>query len=255
MLNYCCKILFCDIGMNYIKLKSNISSVAADKHTTFDVGLRAYMLSVYNYMMLALAVTGAVAIYIASSPQLVVALMSSAIWWVAVFAPIGIVMFMSIKSATISFQAARACLFVYAASLGVSVAIICYSYTGESIARVFFITASLFGAMSIYGYTTKRDLTNFGSFLMMGLFGVIIASLVNIFLRSSGLHYITSFICVLIFTGLTAYDVRKIKDSYYALGGASADVSKVAVFGALNLYMDFINLFISLLRIMGNRRD
>lgn len=140
--------------------------------------------------------------------------------------------------------------------MGLSLGPIFYAYTGESIARTFFITASVFGAMSIYGYSTHKDLTSMGSFMIMGLVGIIIASLVNIFLQSSALNFAASLVGVVIFTGLTAYDVQKIKNMYfYAARLDKEDAGKQAILSALTLYLDFINLFIMLLRFFGNRRD
>jgi hypothetical protein len=170
-------------------------------------------------------------------------------------APLGFVFFFSYKLNSISAETAKTYLWIYSALMGVSLATIFVVYTGTSIARVFFITASTFGAMSLYGYSTKKDLSGFGSFLIMGLIGLMIASLVNIFLKSSAMEFALSVIGVFIFIGLTAYDTQRIKQSYYQFAGNDEMVGKAAVMGALSLYMDFINLFIMMLRFFGDRRN
>jgi len=174
--------------------------------------------------------------------------------WVIAFAPLGIVMWMSFGLAKMSASKAQTLFWVFAALMGASLSSIFMVYVGASIARVFFITAGTFAAMSLYGYTTKSDLSKLGSFLMMGLIGIIIASIVNIFIKSTQMEFIISILGVLIFVGLTAYDTQKIKDMYYD-GGDSEVMAKKSIMGALTLYLDFINLFIMLLRVFGQRRD
>lgn len=218
-----------------------------------DQGLRAYMISVFNYMGLGLALTGLVAFALASNEAAMHAIWGSGLKWIAIFAPVALVFFLSFKVATLSFQTAQALFFAYAALMGISMSSILWAFTGQSVARVFFITASLFGAMSLYGYTTKRDLSGFGSFLFMGLIGIVIASLVNLFLQSTMMQFVISVIGVLVFTGLTAYDVQEIKSVYYSRDGEET-TSKKALIGALKLYLDFINLFISLMNLFGERR-
>ncbi len=218
-----------------------------------DQGLRAYMISVFNYMGLGLALTGLVAFALASNEAAMMSIWGSGLKWVAIFAPVALVFFLSFKVATLSFQTAQALFFAYAALMGVSMSSILWAFTGQSVARVFFITAGLFGAMSLYGYTTKRDLSGFGSFLFMGLIGIVIASLVNLFLQSTMMQFVISVIGVLVFTGLTAYDVQEIKSVYYERDGQET-TSKKALIGALKLYLDFINLFISLINLFGDRR-
>lgn len=218
-----------------------------------DQGLRAYMINVFNYMALGLGTTGLVAFALASSPEAMNAIWGSGWKWVVIFAPLAMVFFLSFKIATLSFPTAQLLFFIYAGLMGLSMSIIFQVFTGTSIARVFFITASLFGAMSLYGYTTKRDLTAMGSFLFMGLIGVIIASLVNMFLHSTAMQFVISVLGVIIFTGLTAYDVQDIKSMYHEMD-ASDTMAKKALLGALRLYLDFINLFMSLLHIFGERR-
>ena len=229
-----------------------------------DAGLRAYMLRVYNYMLVGLGLTGAVAWATANTPLLNVfynqvqtangiGIQPNILGWIAVFAPLAMVFFLSFRLQKMSFAAAQTTFWVYAALMGVSLSTILFLYTGTSIALTFFVTAATFGAMSLWGYTTSRDLTGFGSFLFMGLIGLILASLANFFFHSSQLQFVVSVIGVLIFTGLTAYDSQSIKNLYFA-GDDSEATGKKAIMGALRLYLDFINLFLYLLRFMGNRR-
>ena len=215
-----------------------------------DEGLRAYMLRVYNYMASALALTGIVAMAVSTSPTLMQAIFGTGLHWIVMLAPIGLVLFLSFRIHKMSFGAAQTTFWIYAALMGLSS--IFLVYTGESIARTFFITAGTFAAMSLYGYTTKKDLSGWGSFLFMGLIGIIIASVVNIFLASSMLQFVISAAGVLIFTGLTAYDTQRIKESYHAHDD-QATAGKKAIFGALQLYLDFVNLFVMLLQFFGNR--
>jgi hypothetical protein len=210
------------------------------------------MLRVYNYMGSALALTGIVAYLTANSPVMMNAIFGTPLMWVVMLAPLGLVFFLSAKIQTMSATAAQTTFWVFAVLMGMSLASIFVVYTGTSIARVFFITAGLVGTMSLYGYTTKRDLTGMGSFLMMGLIGIILASVVNWFLQSSALEFAISVIGVLVFVGLTAYDTQKIKEMY-AASDSAAVMSKKAIMGALRLYLDFINLFLMLLRLFGNR--
>jgi uncharacterized protein len=234
-----------------------------------DAGLRAYMIRVYNYMTAGVALTGLVAWFAfqaAGGDQIHIvgnqitgltafghAIFASPLMWVFVLAPLGLVMLLSFGINRLSASTALTLFFVYAGLLGLSLATIFLAYTGASITRVFFISAATFGAMSLYGYTTQRDLTGFGSFLFMGLIGVVIASLVNIFLQSSGLYWVISVVGVLIFVGLTAYDTQSIKEMYDVNDDGSV-AGRKAVMGALRLYLDFINLFLMLLRLFGDRR-
>jgi hypothetical protein len=188
---------------------------------------------------------------VVSSPTLLNAIMPMMLLFI--LAPLGLVLFLSFRINTIQYSTAQMLFWLYAALNGVAFSVIFLAYTYESIARVFFITAGMFAAMSLYGYTTKRDLTALGSFLFMGLIGIILASIVNIFLASSMLQFIVSVAGVLIFTGLTAYDTQSIKEGYVE-GSASDVAGKRAIFGALRLYLDFINLFLMLLRLVGDRR-
>ena len=220
---------------------------------TVDAGLRAYMLRIYGYMSGALAITGIVALYAVSS-GLYQALASTPLFWLIVLAPLALVFFLSFRINAISNTTAQALFWVYAALMGLSLGGIFLVYTGESIARTFFITAGTFAGMSIYGYTTRADLTRFGSFLIMGLWGLIIASLVSLFWASSALQLAISIIGVVIFVGLTAYDTQSLKELYFT-DGAAASSPKAAIIGALRLYLDFLNLFLMLLRLFGQRRD
>jgi uncharacterized protein len=216
-----------------------------------DAGLRAYMLRVYNYMAAGVGLTGLVAMltYQLTGP----ALLESPLIWVFMLAPLALVFLISSRINTLSAEAARRLFFIYAASVGLSLSTIFHVYTGASITRVFFISAAAFGALSIWGYTTQRDLSGFGTFLFMGLIGVVMASLVNIFLRSSGLDWMVSIIGVGVFAGLTAYDTQRIKGMYDSRDDATS-LGRKAVIGALSLYLDFINLFMMMLRLAGNRR-
>jgi len=224
--------------------------------TGIDVGLRDYMLRIYNYMASGLALTGIVAYVFAQYLQTNPALAHSPVMFVLMLAPIGLVMWLSFGIERMQASTAQALFWVYAGVMGLSLASVFLVFTGASIARVFFITAGTFAAMSLYGYTTKRDLAQIGSFLVMGLIGIIIASVVNIFVASSALHFAISVIGVLVFTGLTAWDTQQIKETYYSYQHADGQTaSKTAIMGALRLYLDFINLFMMLLQLVGTRRD
>ncbi|MDA8822442.1 Bax inhibitor-1/YccA family protein [Candidatus Pelagibacter bacterium] len=231
-----------------------------------DEGLRAYMLKVYNYMGSGVLLTGVIALMffkmavVTSDGGEIIGLTNfgnsiynSGLKWVIMLAPLAVVFYMSFGIAKMSAAKAQTTFWVFAALMGASLSSIFLMYTGASITRVFFITAGTFGAMSIYGYTTKRDLTKLGSFLMMGLFGIIIASVVNIFMKSTMMYFVISILGVLIFVGLTAYDTQKIKNMYMVSDSGEL-MGKKAVMGALTLYLDFINLFIMLLRLFGQRR-
>ena len=224
--------------------------VATDR-ALIDAGLRAHMIRVYNYMAIGVALTGLVAWL--TSQILGPALLNSPLMWVFVLAPLALVFFISFRINSLSAGTALTLFFVYAASVGLSLATIFFVYTENSITRVFFISAAAFGALSVWGYTTRRRCTGLGSFLLMGLIGIVIASLVNIFLKSSGLDSIISVIGVLVFAGLTAWDTQKIKEMYDPMDDGTV-VGRKAVMGALALYLDFINLFMMLLRLFGSRR-
>jgi len=221
-----------------------------------DEGLRSYMLKVYNYMGTGLAVTGLVAFFFnqwaLSSEAVFNAVYQSPLMWVIALSPLAFVLALSFGINKMSASTAQMVFWAFSVVMGLSLSSIFIVYTGTSIARVFFITAATFGAMSLWGYTTKRDLTGMGSFLFMGLIGLIIAMVVNIFLASSALAFAISVIGVLIFVGLTAYDTQKIKEDYYEGDGAEV-MGKKAIMGATRLYLDFINLFLMLLHLFGQR--
>jgi FtsH-binding integral membrane protein len=219
----------------------------------FDAGLRAHMLRVYNYMASGLALTGIVAYAMAFS-GLYAQIAQTPLIWVVMLAPLAFVFFLSFRIDRIKTSTAQAIFWVFAGVMGISMASIFLVFTGASIARVFFITAGTFAAMSLWGYTTKRDLSGFGSFLFMGLIGIVIASLVNLFIASSALQFAISVIGVLVFVGLTAYDTQRIK-SEYAEHYDHETLGKLAVMGALSLYLNFINLFTMLLQLFGARRE
>jgi FtsH-binding integral membrane protein len=233
--------------------KRIFGGTTATRAELIDQGLRQHMLRVYNYMASGLALTGIVAYVVASSPAMMNTLFGTPLAWVVMLAPLGFVMFLSFGLNRMSFFAAQATFWAFAAVMGLSMATIFLAYTGNSVARVFFITGGAFAATSLWGYTTKRDLSSMGTFLFMGLIGIIIASLVNIFLHSSALQFVVSVIGVIVFTGLTAYDTQNIKSEYAEHYDAETQ-GKLAISGALRLYLDFINLFMMLLQLLGNRR-
>ncbi len=216
--------------------------------------LHGYMSRVYNYMAIGLGITGVIAYLVAAIPGLMYAVHTSPLRFLFLIAPLAMVMFLSFRINKISASVAQMCFWCYAGLMGVSLSYIFALYSGESITRVFFITSIMFLSMSIVGHTTKRDLTEFGSFLFMGLIGVVVASVVNLFLRSSMIHFVSSIITVIVFTGLTAYDTQKIKMMFYNHDGDAENISKGAIYGALMLYLDFINIFISLLQLLGDRK-
>jgi len=220
----------------------------------YDAGLRSYMLTIYKYMTGALAVTGATAFLTANSPAMLNAIYGTPLQWLVMLAPLGFILALNFGINKMSFSTAQIVFWTFSAVMGLSLSYIFIAYTGASIARAFFITAGTFGTMSLYGYTTKKDLTGMGNFLIMGLFGIVIASLVNLFLKSSGLQFAVSILAVLIFTGLTAYDTQKLKNLYYQVAGNAEQAGKTAILGAVSLYLDFINIMIHLLHLFGSRR-
>ncbi|MFU0506159.1 Bax inhibitor-1/YccA family protein [Pseudaminobacter sp. NGMCC 1.201702] len=253
----------------------NYQTRVAGAHTraeqVIDEGLRAYMLKVYNLMALGLAITGVAALAtimmattndpasavatLANGKMLTnlgVALYGSPLKWVVMLAPLGMVFFLSARIQAMSVSGAQTAFWVFAGLMGLSLSSIFLVFTAQSITQTFFITAAAFGALSLWGYTTKRDLTGMGTFLVMGVFGLIIAMIVNIFLQSSALQFAISSIGVLVFAGLTAYDTQKIKEMYFE-GDDVLVAGRKAIMGALTLYLDFINLFTFLLQFLGNR--
>lgn len=241
-------------------------SAARSTTAEIDAGLRAYMLGVYNYMTLGLAVTGLVALgaYMLAVAHVAphqVALTSfghllyaTPLRWVIILSPLAFIFFLGARSHAMSAATARNLFLAFSAVMGLSMSSLLLVFTGASIARVFFITAAAFGGLSLYGYMTQRDLSAFGSFLVMGVWGLVIAGLVNLFLHSSGLQFALSIIAVLVFAGLTAWDTQNIKDMYFEGDGYEV-AQKKSIFGALSLYLDFINMFQSLLYLFGGRND
>jgi FtsH-binding integral membrane protein len=247
-------------------------SVAQAGRAEIDQGLRSFMLGVYNNMVIGLAITGLVALGIhmlavTSDPSLAVARMGrigltsfgvaiygSPLKWLIMLAPLGFVLFISFRIEQMAASTARMVFFLFSAAMGLSLSSLLIVYTGASVANAFFVTAAAFGALSLYGYTTKRDLSPIGSFLIMGLFGLVIASLVNIFVQSSGFQFALSILSVLIFSGLTAWDTQSIKEMYYESDGYEI-ATKKSVNGALRLYLDFINIFTALLQLTGSRNN
>ncbi len=240
----------------------NRAGTVADQ-ASFDVGLRAHMVRVYNYMASGLALSGIVAFGLFSSPELaslffqvqsgrVVGL--NVLGWIAIFAPLGLLLLVSFRAAQMSTAAVQAVYWTVTALMGVSLSLLLFRYTGASVARTFFVTAAAFGALSLYGYTTKRDLTAMGKFLIMGVIGLLLAGIVNMIWPSGTMSFIISAAGVLIFSGLIAYDTQKIKEQYSEAWGTDM-IEKVAVFGALSLYLDFVNLFQFLMSFMGQSRD
>ena len=227
------------------------SGVARTDVTTIDVGLRSHMLNVYNYMAAGVGLTALVAwlTYQLIGPEL----LQSPLMWVFILAPLVLVFFISARINTLSVSAARSLFFLYAALVGVSLSILFHIYTNSSITRVFFITAATFGALSLFGYTTRRDLSGFGTFLFMGLIGIIVASVVNLFLRSTQLDWLISIVGVGVFAGLTAYDTQRIKAMYDSRDDETS-AGRKSILAALSLYLNFINLFMMLLRLGGGRR-
>ncbi len=254
-----------DFDRNYAAARG----FGADRAVAIDQGLRAHMIRVYNYMAGGVALTGVVAwlaYYAAGGDAIVVqgrlisgltpfgqAIFQGPLMWILLFAPLGLVFFLSYRIGSLQASTARLLFFVYAGLLGLSLASVFLVYTQASLARVFFVTAASFGALSLWGYTTQRNLDGMGSFMIMGLFGVIIASLVNIFLKSTGLDWTISVLGVLIFAGLTAWDTQQIKEFYSPMDDGTV-AGRKAVMGALKLYLDFINMFLFLLRLFGDRR-
>ena len=239
----------------------NRAGTVADQ-ASFDVGLLAHMVRVYNYMASVLALSGIVAFGLFSSPELaglffqlqagrVVGL--NMLGWIAIFAPLGLLLLVSFRAAQMSTTAVQAVYWTVTALMGVSLSLVLFRYTGASVARTFFVTAAAFGALSLYGYTTKRDLTAMGKFLFMGVVGLVLAGIVNMIWPSGTMSFVISAAGVLIFSGLIAYDTQKIKDQYSEAYGTDT-AEKVAIFGALSLYLDFVNLFQFLMMFLGQRR-
>ncbi|KAB7648521.1 Bax inhibitor-1/YccA family protein [Polymorphobacter fuscus] len=229
----------------------------------YDEGLRSYMISIYNYMASGVLLTGVVALLVATNPALLATFFAqnaetgrwgpTILGWVAMLSPLALILVMNFGINKLSEGQLKACFWGFAGLMGVSMSVIFLQYTGASIAQTFFVTAAGYGALSLYGYTTKRDLSAFGKFLIMGLIGILLAMLANFFFQSSALQLGINILGVLIFAGLTAYDTQRLKNMYFELQGSSF-IGKAAVMGALTMYLNFINLFQFLLAFMGDRR-
>jgi FtsH-binding integral membrane protein len=237
----------------------NTAATVGVPRASRDVGLRSYMLSVYNYMASGVLLTGIVALLFANS-SLINLIVSPAtgqatpLFWVVLFAPLGLVMWLSWGINRMSASTAQIVFFAYAGIIGVQFSSLFLVYTGVSIAQTFFAVAAAFMGLSLWGYTTKKDLSGWGSFLIMGVVGLFVALLINLFLRSPAFDLAISAIGVFIFAGLTAYDTQKIKSIYFSVAGHGEAMAKSAILGALNLYIDFINMFLFMLRFLGDRR-
>jgi len=229
----------------------------AENRTDIDQGLRSYMLGIYNYMATAIGLTGVAAFGMATwasnNPAVANALYNSPLKWVIMIAPLAFVMVISFGINKLSKSAAMLTFYAFAGVMGISMSWIFMVYNIPSIVQTFFVTAASFGALSLYGYTTKRSLSGMGSFLMMGLFGIIIAMIVNIFMQSSALAFAINVLGVLIFAGLTAYDTQRLKNTYDMVAGNADAIAKSSIMGALSLYLNFVNMFMFLLSFMGNR--
>ena len=235
--------------MNYV----SYDKAAVEQKISYDLGLRQFMLNVYNHMTLALAISGLVSLGISMSPDLMASIWGTPFKWVAIFLPLVMSFGFSFLFDKMTVRQAQTAMGVFAAAMGLSLSSIFMIFKLGSIAQVFFITAATFGTASLYGYTTKKDLTSFGSFLIMGVIGIVIAGLVNLFLQSSILAFVISCISVLIFTGLTAYDTQQLKTTYDYT--AEEEREKAGIYGALQLYLDFINIFVNLLQLIGDRKN
>lgn len=226
-------------------------SRAGTRDAAFDAGLRSYMLSVYNYMASGVLLTGIVALLFANS-GLAAQVLTTPLRWVIMLAPLGFVMVLSFGINRLSTAAAQGLFWAFAVVMGLSMSSIFLVFTGTSIAQTFFATAAAFVGLSLFGYTTKKDLSAFGTFLIMGVVGLLVASIINIFLQSSTMSFVISAIGVLLFAGLTAYDTQRIKSMYSYVAGTDM-MGKTVIMGALSLYLDFVNMFTFLLQFMGSR--
>jgi FtsH-binding integral membrane protein len=229
------------------------STVTSSRVAEYDLGLRQFMLGVYNNMTLGLAISAVVAYFVGTSPALLSLFFGGPQKWIVMLAPLAFVFFLSFRISSMSVYAAQVAFYAFAGVMGLSLATIFAVFKMGSIANAFFATAAMFGAMSLWGYTTKRDLTKMGSFLIMGAMGLVLASLINLFFQSGVMAMVVSGLAVVIFTGLTAYDTQNLKNMYYELDGDER--SKMGIMGALSLYLNFINIFTSLLNLFGARNS
>ncbi len=238
-------------------INENQYRTIADIQVNDESMVRSFMAGVFTWMFIALAITAAVSYYVALTPAIMQLMVTttglSLFGWIVMLAPIGFVLLMSFRFQKLSAMTLTLLFVVYSLLVGLSLSFIFLAYTMGSIATTFVVTSLTFGVMAIAGYTTKTDLTKFGSILMMALVGIIIASVVNFFLKSDSMQYVISFIGVLVFTGLTAYDVQKLKKMGAEMTAGQESTRKYTIMGALSLYLDFINLFLFLLRFLGRR--
>ena len=238
-----------------VNLDSIRVAAGAEQAARIDEGLRAHMNKVYGLMSGAMVITGLVAYMVGTNEQLLAAIFGTALQWVVMLAPLGVIFLFGAMVNRLSVAAAQAVFWGFAALMGLSISYIFAVYTGFSIAQTFLITAIAFAGLSLYGYTTKRDLSGWGSFLIMGVIGLIVAAIVNLFLASPAIMFAISALGVLIFAGLTAYDTQNIKNTYLQMAGQGNEIwlQKAAIMGALNLYLSFLNMFMMLLYLFGNR--
>jgi FtsH-binding integral membrane protein len=225
--------------------------------SSVNQGLRSYMLGIYRYMSYALALSGLVS-YLVARSGLAVVLFSSPFGILFSLAPVFVALYFTSRIHTLSFQAAQAWFFVYATLMGFSLSTVFVVFTSAEVTLAFAVASSMFAGLSLYGYTTKKDLTSMGSFLFMAVWGLLVASLLNLFFRSSAVATLMSFVAVFVFSLMTAYDVQKLKRMYYLVGGVDGEKSKIHIFGAMQLYLDFVNLFLHLLhliRLTSSRND
>lgn len=232
--------------------KQNNMAASAKSSAQYNEGLRSYMLRIYNYMAMALVLTGVTALAVASSESLMQTIFTTPLKWVVMLSPLAFILVLSFGINKLSTGAAQAIFWAFAAVMGMSLSSIFYVYDVGTIFRAFFITAATFGSLSLYGYTTKKDISGWGSFLLMGVIGIIIASLVNVFfLKSIGLAFVIDVLVVFVFAGLTAYDTQRLKTVYHSIAGNAQLMNRIVILGALSLYINFINIFTSLLQLLG----
>jgi len=228
-------------------------SQAPTMDMSLDQGLRTFMLGIYRHMTIAIAITGAIAFFASQSQPLMQVIYGTPLRWVVMFGPLAFVFFLSARVYKMSPAGARAAFYAFAAMMGLSVATIFLRFDPMLITQVFFMTSAMFGGLSLWGYTTKKDISGWGSFLIMGVIGIIIASVVNIFVGSSAIFFAINLLGLGIFAGLTAYDTQRLKHSYYELGGNADMAARVSIMGALSLYINFLNMFMMLLNLLGGR--
>lgn len=242
---------------------SRFRQTSAASTAQINEGLRSYMLRIYNYMGAGLAVTGFVAFMFSQTPALLSLIYHveggavggyTMFGWLVAFSPLIMALALNVGINRMQLSTLHIMYWAFAVLMGMSLSSLFLMFTGESLTRVFFITATMFGGMSLWGYTTKKDLAGFGSFLVMGVWGLIAASIINIFMQSTALHFAVSVLAVIIFTGLTAYDTQRLKQLYFQVAGSGEALARVSLMGALSLYIDFINIFIHLLQLVGDRR-